>query len=482
VPITTKIQAIQLSDLTSRIAATLSDSFSFNHFWVVADVSNHTFKPNQDWHFFDLVEKDEASQNIIAKLSAVAWRPGSARIRNFETVTGQRFKAGIKVCLKVQVEFHQSYGLKVVVHDIDPAYTIGQLEVYRQATINRLLAECSSYIQKVGDRLVSQNSTLKHATVIQKIAVISSSSSAGYTDFMDALVKNKYGYHFVVNSYFTSVQGEANAEGAVRKIEEICNTKMQFDAVVIIRGGGADTDFLIFDQFILCEAVAKLHIPVITGIGHLKNQSIVDLLAHTPTNTPTKAAEFIIAHNLAFEILLLSHQKKIIIKSQQLVGKHKQAIFSQTAAITRNARQVMNEKKEQQEITRQKIISQTTTLLHHKKLQLLEASNKALNKPLFSIATQKNRVENEAAGLTKAARKYFTGQRRSLSEFETIFRLMSPVNLLKKGFAMVYYKDEIITDGSKLETGSAIKVRLQDTEIHSTITDKKQSDGNPFNI
>jgi exodeoxyribonuclease VII large subunit len=299
---------------------------------------------------------------------------------------------------------------------------------------------------------------------------------------MDALVKNKYGYRFVVNSYFTSVQGEANAEGAVRKIEEICSTKMQFDAVVIIRGGGADTDFLIFDQFILCKAVAGLPVPVITGIGHLKNQSLVDLLAHTPTNTPTKAAEFIIAHNLAFETLLLSHQKKIIIKSQQLVGKHRQAIFTQTAAISRSARQVINERKEQQEISRQKIISQTTTLLHRKKMQLLEASNKALNRPLFSIAAKKNILENEAAGLTKAIGKYFTGQRRSLLEFETIFRLMSPMNILKKGFALVYYKDKIITGGSRLETGSEIKIRLQDTEIHSTITGKKQSDGNPFDI
>jgi exodeoxyribonuclease VII large subunit len=180
--------------------------------------------------------------------------------------------------------------------------------------------------------------------------------------------------------------------------------------------------------------------------------------------------------------LLLSHQKKIIIKSQQLVGKHRQAIFTQTAAISRSARQVINERKEQQEISRQKIISQTTTLLHRKKMQLLEASNKALNRPLFSIAAKKNILENEAAGLTKATGKYFADQRRSLLEFETIFRLMSPMNILKKGFALVYYKDKIITGGSRLETGSEIKIRLQDTEIHSTITGKKQSDGNPFDI
>jgi exodeoxyribonuclease VII large subunit len=369
-----------------------------------------------------------------------------------------------------------------VIVDVDPSFTIGQLELHRQATINRLLTECSSHIQRVGDGFKTRNNSVGHATVIQRIAVISSSSSAGYGDFMDALYRNKYGYRFQVNNYFTSVQGEANADAAAKQIEEICASGIKFDTVVIIRGGGADTDFLIFDQYNLCSAVAKLHIPVITGIGHLKNQSIVDMLAHTPTNAPTKAAEFIVAHNLAFETLLLNEQKRVVIKSQHLLGRHNGAMQAINQSIARKARAVLTNRKEQGEKLKQRIATSSKAILFRQKLLLSEMANKSISKPLLCLASKRSELQGTQEGLKRSVQSFYLKELRGIEKYETMCRLMSPVNLLKKGFAMVYHNGKIITEGKGLQRGDEITVRLQDTEIKTTITDKIDYNGDSLNL
>jgi exodeoxyribonuclease VII large subunit len=382
----------------------------------------------------------------------------------------------------VQVDYHTAYGLKLVVHDVDPAFTIGQLELHRQATINRLLRECAMHVQKTGDRFKTSNNSLSHNLVIQRIAVLSSSSSAGYQDFMHTLLNNQFGYQFSVNSYFTTVQGEANADAASKKIAEICASSIAFDALVIIRGGGADTDFLIFDQFVLCEAVARLHIPVITGIGHLKNQTLVDLMAHTTTNVPTKAAEFIIAHNHRFESALLAEQKRVVIKSQQILGRYTQAILTQNAVIARKARALLTGKKEAQEKAKQKIATQSKKLLFHSRTELTEAANNTLHKPRIAIANRKNDLKNVMGNLSLLTPKYFSSQKNSIGYYEVLCRMMSPVNILKKGFALVYQDDKIITNGSSLAAGTEVKVRMLDSEMKVTVQQKNKTNGDPFNI
>lgn len=503
-PILTQTEALQLSQLTERIAESISNSFAHQTYWVIGDVSGHTFYPNKEHHYFELVEKDEGSQTLVAKAPAVAWRAGAARIRAFEAASGQRFRAGIRVCVKVQVDYHALYGLKLIVQDVDPSYTIGQFQLQRQATINRLLKECAAHVKQLGDRFCTSNNSLAHGRVIQRVAVLSSSASAGYQDFMHTLSQNGFGYRFYVNSYFTTVQGEANAEAASEKLKEICASGMAFDAVVIIRGGGSDTDFLIFDQFVLCAAVARLPIPVITGIGHLKNETIVDLMAHTPTKTPTKAAEFIIAHNQAFEQRLLSEQQRIVIKSQQILARHQQEVMAGQTTLSGKVRRVLNERKQLQERTRQRVVLQSKKLLNQQKFWLAEAANKTINRPQQKLAAQRGALETLArevkyfasvllAHEDRAVRekkediKYFAasfinGEKKTVSHYETMCRMMSPVNILKKGFALVYQHGQIVTEGERLNRTEPIKVRLLDTELTATIQDKKHIDGDSFNL
>lgn len=309
---------IRLSELTHRISSTIYNTFNNLSYWIVADVTSHSFRDQKGYHSFVLVEKDRASNKILAQIPGKAWGYGSERIDVFEKQTGQKFTNNIHVLVNVSVEFHPVYGLQVTVVDIDPAFTIGVLEQQRLAVLEELVTKNPDFIRRSGDRFITRNNLLKLSPVIQRIAIISSKTSAGGEDFLHTLENNPFGYKFFVDNYHTAVQGESNADQFLAKIIEVYNSGKPYDAVVIARGGGAQTDFLMFDNYFIGRAIARFPIPIITGIGHQKDETIADLMAHTQTKTPTKAAEFIISRNRAYEDAVAALQRRIVIKSQRM--------------------------------------------------------------------------------------------------------------------------------------------------------------------
>lgn len=309
---------IRLSELNHKIGAAIFNTFSNISYWVVADVTSHNFRDQKGYHSFVLVEKDPVSNRILAQIPGKAWGYGSERIEAFEKQTGQKFTNNINVLVSVTVEFHPVYGLQVTLVDIDPAFTLGVLEQQRQSVLEELASKNPEFIKRAGDRFITRNNQLKLNAVIQRIAIISSKTSAGAEDFLHTLQNNPFGYRFDVDNYHTVVQGENNADQFLAKIIEVYNSGKPYDAVVIARGGGAQTDFLMFDNYFIGRAIARFPIPIITGIGHQKNETIADLMAHTQTKTPTKAAEFIIAHNRSYEDAVMHLQRRIVVKSQRM--------------------------------------------------------------------------------------------------------------------------------------------------------------------
>ena len=454
------LQSIKLSELTRRIHQTINEAFADQLFWVVADVTSHNFKPRENRHYLILAEKQEGTNALVAKVETIAWQDGARQIAQFEKATGQRFTNDIRVLVRVSVDYSSAYGLRLTLHDIDPNFTIGDLERQKQAVLQRLLTECADFIQKAGDRYVTRNNQLSLNPVIQRIAVITSSSSAGYEDFKHILHSNGYRYTFRTDPYFTAVQGEANAGAIRQKLLDVHQSGISYDAVVIIRGGGAQTDFLVFDTFALGQVVAKFPIPVITGIGHQRNETIVDLMAHTPTNVPTKAAEFIIAHNRKFEEAVLDAQKMVLIKAQQLLTLHKDRIT--------RANQV--------------IVNTTKNILFSRQKSLVEVSNHLLSWPGSLLSNKANDLKNALSNLGIYARNYFVHQNSHIEHCISLFKLMSPEALLKKGFALVYHKGKITGNPDGLSAGDEITVLLSDTELHSVITTKNKSNGTAFKL
>ncbi len=468
---------ISLSELTGQIKSVLTNAFFNKSYWVVADVIDHKYYTQKGYHYFCLVEKSKESQAVLAKIQAVAWGNGATSIQSFEHVTGQKFRNDIHVLANVSVSYHSAYGLQLVLNDIDTTFTIGQLEQQRQHTLQRLLLECSDFIQKVGDNYITRNSRLQLKQVIQTIAVVTSSNAAGYKDFADTIEKNKFGYKITIDPYFTLVQGEANVEAIYNRLLDVYKSGKAYDAVVIIRGGGSQLDFLIFDQYKLAKAVAKFPIPIISGIGHQINETIVDLMSHTSVKTPSIAAEFIISHNRQFEEGVMNFQKLIIIKSQQLFNS-KQKYLSQTASTLINStRNILQLNKDGIVKANQIAINKTKSLLFDQKTLLNELSGRLSSKPKITVSNKLNDLANLVQNLKSFSKKYTVNQRGYLGHYESICKLMSPVNILKKGFAVVYLNDKIVVNGSTIKESDKLKIRLSESEITASVTTNKKLNG-----
>ena len=477
-----EINHIKLSELTNKIQETINTAFEAVSFWVIADITNHTFKAQKNYHNFDLVEKDPNSNDIIAKISGKAWGSGANKIANFENITGQKFSNNINVLINVKVHFHPVYGLQLEVNNIDPNFTLGLLAQQRQATLERLVSENPTFINKIGNTYYTRNNQLKLNVVIQRIAVISSKTSAGGEDFKHTLLNNPFGYTFFIDDYFTLVQGESNSALFLEKIIEIFNSKINYDAVVITRGGGAQTEFLIFDNYNIGRAVAKFPIPIITGIGHQKNETIVDLMAHTQTKTPTKAAEFIIANNKQYEDALLSFQKNIVIKSQQLFSFHFQSLSQLNSIVVNSTRDIINQYKNELVQINLVTINTSKSIIYNHKNELIKISSQILSKPKIILYNRLNDMANTVNNFKIFNVQYLKSQKNNLDHYNSLFRMMAPDNILKKGFAILKLNNKTISNPNEIKVGDDIEIIFSETKIKSTIKQKSTYDGTDLNL
>ncbi|RFS21972.1 exodeoxyribonuclease VII large subunit [Chitinophaga silvatica] len=467
--------SIKLSELTGKIQQVLQAAFTSQTYWVVADITNYSFYRQKGYHYFDLVEKDENGNGIVAKVSAVAWGTGTERIKEFEIVTGQQFKNDIHVLIKVSVSFHQVHGLQISLLDIDTSFTIGLLEQQKQATLLKLVTQHPDFIRQDGNRYITRNNQLKLGEVIQRIAIISSGNSAGYQDFRHTLEHNHFGYTFLVDPYFTVVQGEAMAELIQQRLVDIYQSGIAYDAVVIIRGGGAQTDFLLFDTFLVGRAVAKFPIPIITGIGHQKNETIADLMAHSPTKTPTKAAEMIIAHNRNFEEKLVQLRQQIIIRAQQLFSRNFQELAQLQGTIINTTKDLLAEHKESIQEHQHTIVHTSRLMLLHKQQEVLSVSGAMLAKPQLLVARRLNEIENIITKFRSSTRLFMQQKQSQITHFESLCQLMNPEHLLKRGFALIYQDGRVIGNASTLNEKSKIEIQMIDARLTATINEKNNN-------
>ena len=464
------MQKLKLSELTGIISKTINEAFQFQTYWVMADIAGYSMKPDKNHHYLELVEK--GNNSILAKISAVAWKEGHEKILVFENETGQKLRAGLSVLLQVKVDYHFQYGLKLVIIDVDASFTLGEMERQRRETINRLLQECSQYVWLENNRIITKNKTLEFGIVIQNIAVISSAQSAGYEDFIKTLEVNQPGYKFSVDPYFTVVQGENNADLIFRTIIEVFNSKKEYDVLVIIRGGGAESDFLVFNHFDLGRIVARYPLPIITGLGHTRNESIVDLMAHTNAITPTKAAEFIIAYNANFEQQLNLTKQRIALKSQQILAFYNKSLPQLNATIINKSRDYLKDYLESLYRLQRMVTQQSTAILQQKRNHLIGISSTFLSKPQIIISSKQADVKNLLSNLSTFNLQFLKSQKSYLNHFVSLIRVLSPENILQRGFAIVEKQGKIITDPKDIQKGDEIYIKLKQAEINVTVNQK----------
>jgi len=250
-------------------------------YWVVAEISE--IKENYNGHcYLELVEKHPDEISIRSRVKAVIWSSRYRFIKSFfENSAGESLRDGLKILIRVKIEYHEIYGLSLVINDIDPAFTIGEMALKRQQILKKLEDE----------GVITMNRDLDFPVVPQRIAVISSANAAGYTDFMKHLKENSFGYVFYTALIETPMQGRETESGLIKALERIASHLDKFDLAVIIRGGGSQTDLSWFDNYNIAYYITQFPLPVITGIGHEKDLSVTDIVAHRSLKTPTAVAD-----------------------------------------------------------------------------------------------------------------------------------------------------------------------------------------------
>ena len=279
---------LSLEQLNAIVKKTLSKELEPSY-WVIAEIGE--MRVNQSGHcYFELVQKQDDS--LLAKSRANMW---SYTYRNlstwFEGITGQPLQNGLQILINVSVEYHEIYGLSLNIKDIEPNFTLGERARKKQEVLNQL----------IDDGVFTMNKDLSLPIVPQRIAIISSPTAAGYEDFVDQLTKNEYGYHFSLSLFKALMQGDEAIPSIVDALHKIDSASTKFDVVVLIRGGGSKVDLDCFDSYHLTAHIAQFPLPVITGIGHERDESIADMVAHTSLKTPTAVSEFLITGLRAFE-------------------------------------------------------------------------------------------------------------------------------------------------------------------------------------
>ena len=386
-----------------------------DEYWVEAELSE--CRERGGHCYMELTEKDEGTNTPIARASARCWRQTWLMLQPaFERATGEPLRPGLKVLLKVYAQFHEAYGFSWIVTDIDPTYTLVDMARKRQEIIRQLKEEGIFDLQR----------ELSLPLFCQHIAVISAAGAAGYGDFVRQLEDNPYGLHFGITLFPTVMQGEQVEQSVISSLNRIYESQQSFDCVVIIRGGGATADLSGFDTLALAEHVANIPIPIITGIGHDRDESILDMVSHTRVKTPTAAAALLV-ENLQQVLLRIDNAQQRI-----------------TTAIS------------------QRIVTQGN------RLSTLQTLIPSLADRILS--NEQHRIELLGNRLPVAIERRLTAQQHRLSQLELMLQGFDPQLLLSRGYSITLHHGKAVRDPQMLHPGDEIETRVEKGSFHATVT------------
>lgn len=432
-------QTLSLYDLNALVKRSITTCLP-DTYWVQAELSD--VRSNYSGHcYLEFVQKEPRGNNLIAKARGTIWSNVYRLLKPyFEEETGQAFVAGIKVLVKVSVEFHELYGYSLTVQDIDPTYTVGDMARRRREILKQLEEE----------GVLTLNKELELPLLTQRIAVISSATAAGYGDFCNQLEHNPYGFVFYPHLFPAVMQGERVEQSIIAALDAINAQRDNWDVVVIIRGGGATSDLSGFDTYDLAANCAQFPLPIITGIGHERDDTVLDSVSHTRVKTPTAAAEFLINHLHDTADTLEDYASFILQAVSTRMEREKNRLTRLVERIPMQTRiRLTNEHYRGERMIKQletALQSRLTKEKHH--LQLIETR--------LGIVSQRRLVQED----------------HRLQLLEQQLKTASPEHLLKRGYSITLKDGKVVTDVSVLQPGDELTTRFSKGEIKSIVTKK----------
>jgi exodeoxyribonuclease VII large subunit len=453
------MEAISLSQLNLLIKETINLSFD-QYYLIIAEINQ--ISVNSSGHaYLQLIEKSTDDNKIKASIRAIIWANKFQIISAyFNQLTGSELKNGIKILVKAEVNFHEVYGLSLIIHDIDPTYTIGELEQQKQKIIQQL----------ENDGIADMNKKLAFPIAPQKIAIISSSTAAGLDDFINHLESNKFNFKFEYKLFQAIMQGEKTEKSIINALDKIFNEIENFDVVVIIRGGGSKLDLSAFDSYEIASNIAQFPLPIITGIGHHRDLSVADIVAYKSLKTPTATADFLVQKLLEFDILIknkFAYLQDIIynmINSQQKIITQKQI---QLKSVTINNFFVQDAYLKH---LQQKIIAASEKLFakNYKKIAILQEHLKmSVSSKIWYENTKIDKMKVKISDSTKI---FFHKASNKLNIIQNKIQKSDPQHILNMGYTLTSKNKKIITSVKDLKKGDKITTLFKDGYIDSEIS------------
>ena len=409
------MDTLSLYDLNALVRRSLEQCFP-ESCWIQAELSEVRVHPSTGHCYLEFIQKDPRSNSLVAKARGMVWSNVFRLLKPyFEESTGQAFAAGIKVMVQVSVSFHELYGYSLTVEDIDPAYTLGDIARRRREILLQLQAE----------GVLTLNKELPMPELPQRIAVISSATAAGYGDFCHQLEKDPHGYRFYVELFPAMMQGDKVEDSLLSALDRVNARSGEFDVVVIIRGGGATSDLSCFDTYLLAAACAQFPLPVLTGIGHERDETVLDAVAHASVKTPTAAAAYLISR------------------------------MDEAAARLRGLSS--------------KLYDGLTSRLQRERLALRQCGNRIPAAALRTVSAVRLKVLDADKELHKAVASLMQRHRHRLELLRQRVDDASPRKLLARGYTITLKEGKAVKDVSELGEGDLLVTRFGRGEAVSEV-------------
>lgn len=449
---------ISLTELQEMITKQVEQRFP-EQVWVTAEVAE--FKMQGNGHcYLELVEKEDREETISTRVRAIIWsvRAGFI-IPYFKSATGSSVEAGMQILIKVTVSYHKLYGLSLQISDIDPSYTLGKIALKRNLILEKLNEE----------GVTEMNRELNFPLFPQRIAIISSESASGYTDFIKELAGNSPGYRFSVTLFKTVMQGKETSASVCKALDDIFSLSQNFDAVVIVRGGGSQTDLSWFDDYDIAYMITQFPLPVITGIGHEKDLSVTDIVAYRYLKTPTAAARFIIDHTTETEAYLNSLAREISVNTTTVLEERKKKMEGIERALKPAAEKILREQRDKYRSIVTRIPSLAGGLISRHSVFLAGYGNN-LQRSTGRFFTEERRYFCEYNGhLAKGVHGIINSSGEKLRFLDRNIINLSPEVLLNRGYSITRINGKALNSIEKLKKGDRVNTTLHNGNFDSEI-------------
>ena len=450
-------QIFTLAQVASSIKKTLENRYN-QLYWIKAEM--HKINRYPSGHAFpELVQKE--GDKIVAQLTGTIWKKQLERIqKSFVDVVKEPLKDGLTVLFLGKIVFSETFGLSIQIMDIDPSFSLGELQKEREETLKKLSIE----------GLLNKNQLLHFPLLPKRIAIISGDTSKGLSDFMEVLNHNPYRYRFETTLFNALLQGDVAVDSIIQALGSIKSSLHRYDIVVLVRGGGAEVGMTCYNHYKLCKEIAEFPIPILTGIGHSTNLTVAELIAFRNEITPTKLAEFLVQTFREFDLRVQELTSNLRDMSMLKIERAQQQVSQLTHAFEKSSKNLLQQFSFSLQTTQQQAAQSAIHVLHREKSLLSKLQSEASASAIEKLRNGAFRLERKQYELSLLASKIMEQQQQQLEGISSKVELLDPIRIVNRGYSIARRNGKVVSSHNRPEIGEEIELVSAIGEMKSVIT------------